>query len=684
MGNIPPQVFALLSPSSCSGSRVTKSSDTVDTVDSYTSRSPVSLIPPELLSRVFHLLASIDPPSCRIEDSTLSTSFELGWIAVTHVCQHWRQVALEDSALWTNIDFSMLSHKWLTEFFSRISTRALLSVTITSGTFGWLRVKQNYPLLEEGLLFSTDIISRIHSLEFDSSRHLVLFNRLFQHAACTQLPNLEELILRHVDHHPPYMVPTANIPHLRILHLTLVGLDWQTFRLSNIVDLYVYFPSGVPHIARRTSVSDVCDSLAFMTRLERLSLSNIFATQSVASTEIHRTPNVELSVLVTFKLEGSYNDCSALLSRLIMPSLRTLDVHQDPSTFPSSPIRLHSSITPELQRLCLSNAPLDWTSPFPPTLLRLSINHTCLRRDLTSEETLSWYLPELSIFAQRLRATELQTLTLVHATPTITQTPVEDMRINMPDLKTLEIKDSTATVFTLANIFDLPLNSERHIELTDNGVNIVGLRRPSILTGLVKPFDSMDYPPHAMSLVYDTSHCSRTTQQLQLWPISQDWSSQVRLAGSSHPELSIEINSREHLIVDTKAFTDLFLGAVESLSLQCPQWVKPTWHTWLYRTSAVKLLRLSSYGTADVVFQAMMPLGGATDVLFPLLETLVLAFAEMPGYKPEKMLIACARARKAAGFPIREVRLQMNASWVGALRRVVPVVTIGTVNSRAP
>ena len=57
--------------------------------------APVSLLPPEILARVFHLLALDEPPySC--EKSS-------GWIRITHVCRHWRQVALDDSSLWARI-----------------------------------------------------------------------------------------------------------------------------------------------------------------------------------------------------------------------------------------------------------------------------------------------------------------------------------------------------------------------------------------------------------------------------------------------------------------------------------------------------------------------------------------------------------------------------------------------------
>ena len=60
------------------------------------SLAPISLLPTEILARVFHFLALDEPP--------LSTERDSGWMKTTHVCQHWRQVALGDSSLWARIE----------------------------------------------------------------------------------------------------------------------------------------------------------------------------------------------------------------------------------------------------------------------------------------------------------------------------------------------------------------------------------------------------------------------------------------------------------------------------------------------------------------------------------------------------------------------------------------------------
>ncbi|KAI0290887.1 hypothetical protein BC826DRAFT_1106216 [Russula brevipes] len=41
------------------------------------------------------------------------------WISVTHVCRHWRQVALGDSSLWARISGYQISTAWISEALAR-------------------------------------------------------------------------------------------------------------------------------------------------------------------------------------------------------------------------------------------------------------------------------------------------------------------------------------------------------------------------------------------------------------------------------------------------------------------------------------------------------------------------------------------------------------------------------------
>ncbi|KAI0284067.1 hypothetical protein BC826DRAFT_894091, partial [Russula brevipes] len=73
--------------------------------------APISILPPEVLARIFHLVAVL--PWHKLES--------LKWISVTHVCRHWRQVALDDSSLWARISGWMPVARitWVSEMLAR-------------------------------------------------------------------------------------------------------------------------------------------------------------------------------------------------------------------------------------------------------------------------------------------------------------------------------------------------------------------------------------------------------------------------------------------------------------------------------------------------------------------------------------------------------------------------------------
>ncbi|KAI0000805.1 hypothetical protein BJV74DRAFT_820806 [Russula compacta] len=64
-----------------------------------------------LLLEIFHIYALEEPP--------WSSTQPLGWIRVTHVCHHWRQVALRDSSLWSRISGIPARPQWVSEALAR-------------------------------------------------------------------------------------------------------------------------------------------------------------------------------------------------------------------------------------------------------------------------------------------------------------------------------------------------------------------------------------------------------------------------------------------------------------------------------------------------------------------------------------------------------------------------------------
>ena len=86
---------------------------------------PISLLPPEILAQVFHLLVLEEPPFSGERNL-------LGWIRVTHVCWSWRQVALDDLTLWAKIRGIPANKKRISEILAR-SKNAQLDIKLNAG-----------------------------------------------------------------------------------------------------------------------------------------------------------------------------------------------------------------------------------------------------------------------------------------------------------------------------------------------------------------------------------------------------------------------------------------------------------------------------------------------------------------------------------------------------------------------
>ncbi|KAI0041441.1 hypothetical protein FA95DRAFT_694163 [Auriscalpium vulgare] len=59
---------------------------------------PVARLPTEILRDIFTLCSNIDRPWMEAWPTT-----KMGWLAVTRICQRWRNIALEHPGLWTHV-----------------------------------------------------------------------------------------------------------------------------------------------------------------------------------------------------------------------------------------------------------------------------------------------------------------------------------------------------------------------------------------------------------------------------------------------------------------------------------------------------------------------------------------------------------------------------------------------------
>ncbi|KAI0037795.1 hypothetical protein FA95DRAFT_1471485, partial [Auriscalpium vulgare] len=80
---------------------------------------PVARLPPETLRHIFAFCSDNDYPLMENRRSN-----HMGWLAVTHTCRRWRDVALEHSGLWARISYR-LNRAWTYAFAERAQTMPL-------------------------------------------------------------------------------------------------------------------------------------------------------------------------------------------------------------------------------------------------------------------------------------------------------------------------------------------------------------------------------------------------------------------------------------------------------------------------------------------------------------------------------------------------------------------------------
>lgn len=207
-------------------------------------------LPVELLTRIFVLGAGFDYPYA---DSPFllkpeqayapapSSNFQL---VVSHVCQHWRQVALRTPSLWTTLHFREKSHVDRAKAYLARCTRStsyLLDILFDS-----VAEEDYFPgvtLYKEEVRSIFQIITP-HVKRWRSFHLKICDNdckglaRQFL-STCGPAPNLETLQLYHFEdyrttqnlylatYRPPVIVFSNSLPRLRNVSLIGVNLPWE-------------------------------------------------------------------------------------------------------------------------------------------------------------------------------------------------------------------------------------------------------------------------------------------------------------------------------------------------------------------------------------------------------------------------------------------------------------------------
>ena len=283
--------------------------------------APISSLPPELLARVFDFYALVEPPWSGVQ--------KLGWIGVTHVCQRWRQVALNDASLWARVVGILPSPAWMSE--------ALVRARDTPLVFDIVGTPSPGVLSKIPLHMSHTSKLRLHRLAIHDSQAV-------REICALEAPVLEHFELGTSDATPVTFNQLAagstlfkgHSPKLRRFITSQIAIPWSLIPRGQLTQLRIIFSRGTstPGISSLNDSNRLFDLLINSPELENLSLE--FCLPSVLSQVSHGEP-IHLPHLSRLSLGGSTCRVANLLKRLKLPPSATLHLYcisEDPSTYP--------------------------------------------------------------------------------------------------------------------------------------------------------------------------------------------------------------------------------------------------------------------------------------------------------------------------------------------------------------
>lgn len=273
------------------------------------SLTPVFLLPSELLARIFHFHSLEEPPWHGVN--------RLGWIKATHVCRHWRQVALDHASLWARISGFPNSTKWITEQLSRARTSPLvidISGNPTPETISYF--PSHFPHTRE---------LRLRGLR---KEHFTVIKEL----CALEAPDLEHFELGVSVENPltaqSFLCASlfqGNAPKLRALALCQVRVPWSFFPRCQFTQLKIVLCEEEWNEAPSPeSLEQLMDVLANCPNLEVLVLENCLP--SILSQYINKR-TVHLPRLSQLTLTGSISRVVRFFEALNMPSSTKLNLH---------------------------------------------------------------------------------------------------------------------------------------------------------------------------------------------------------------------------------------------------------------------------------------------------------------------------------------------------------------------
>ncbi|KAK7034716.1 hypothetical protein VNI00_012123 [Paramarasmius palmivorus] len=277
---------------------------------------PINRLPNELLSKIFiERCSELKEPIIRDPDYEIPRE---GWLSLTHVCSHWRRVALATPSLWFSPDFR----------FPDLSLAML-----ERSKFAPLHIETYwYHLSEKGRFAVSEALKHVGHIEtlklryHDEDSEKGVIKGLS--ALAEPAPMLRSLeVSRSIVHNPGHGCVTIPATFLgnhtpNITHLRLDGsfFPWDSTFYDNIPSLTCLYLSLTPYEHLSPSRTRLLDILRKCPALKKLQLRNAIPMPDVSSTAPVVLPNLEL-----LSLSASLTFCVDFLDYIMFPDTATVE-----------------------------------------------------------------------------------------------------------------------------------------------------------------------------------------------------------------------------------------------------------------------------------------------------------------------------------------------------------------------
>ncbi|KAI0043549.1 hypothetical protein FA95DRAFT_1563179, partial [Auriscalpium vulgare] len=277
-----------------------------------------SILPPEVLSRIFQFLAVVHRYDPERRTARLGRSCKsLGWIVVTHVCRCWRQVVVDDPSFWCTLSPGM-SRKWNAETIAR-SMDYPMSVEINDDSWLSMDISPFPPFERSQPSILAPLLPRIKDLSIRVEAtpleaflpDLMAFSAPMMETLTLHVPNR----YRH-DRTPVLTDLFAGKTSLRTISLSGVSFSWSCFPAGRLTHLTLTGVSDAPPVVG--SWVQFLEILEQSPMLEVLALTNCFPPRERPAAVARRV--AEFPHMTKVDLSGHPSDAVNIMSHIVTPT----------------------------------------------------------------------------------------------------------------------------------------------------------------------------------------------------------------------------------------------------------------------------------------------------------------------------------------------------------------------------